>query len=150
MEFQRQAPEGATVKRWREGDDHVEDRHGGQEKDEQEHAQVEIIRSGSFEDSGLRDVATHHGPALEVHGCVEPKDIDAWEAGSKERAHPRKENRTRVNSGLPSGTRPHSTCLCHIMLTCQRQKMPLSTTQALCINSAFPSLMHILPFPPLL
>lgn len=110
MEFQRQEPEGATVKRWREGDDHVQDGHGGQEEDEQKHAQVEIIRSGSFEDSGLRDIATHHGPALEVHGCVESKDIDAWEAGSKERAHPRKENRTRVNSGLPSRTRPHSTC----------------------------------------
>lgn len=143
MEFQRQEPEGATVKRWREGDDHVQDGHGGQEEDEQEHAQVEIILSGSFEDSGLGDVATHHGPALEVHGCVESKDIDAWEAGSKERAHPKKENRAQVNSGLPCRTRPDSTCLFHIMLICQRQKMPLSTTQALFINNACPSSIHV-------
>lgn len=123
MEFQRQEPERATVKRWREGHDHVKDGHGGQEEDEQEHAQVEIIRSGSLEDSGLRNIATHHGPALEVHGCVESKDIDAWEAGSKERAHPRKENRTVINSSLHSRTRSHSTCLFHIMFTSQGQTM---------------------------
>lgn len=27
-------PEGPTIKRWREGDDHVQDWHGGQEEDE--------------------------------------------------------------------------------------------------------------------
>lgn len=90
--FQRPEPEGATVKRWRQRHDHVQDGHGGQEEDEQQHAQVEVIRSGSFEDPGLRDVATHHGPALEVHGCVESKDIDAWEAGGEEGAHPGKTN----------------------------------------------------------
>lgn len=115
MEFQRQEPERATVKGWWEGYDHVQHRHGGQEEDEQEHAQVEIIRSGSLEDSGLRNVATHHGPALEVHRCVESKDIDAWEAGSKERAHPREENRTLINSSLHSRARSQSTCSFHIM-----------------------------------
>lgn len=82
------ATEGATVERWWEGHDHVQDGHGGQEEDEQQHPQIEVIRSGSFEDPRLRNVATHHSPALEVHGCVEPKDIDAWEAGSEEGAHP--------------------------------------------------------------
>lgn len=88
MRFQRQEPEGATVERWREGYNHVQDGHGGQEEDEQQHAQVEVVRSGSFEDPGLGDVATHHGPALEVHGCVESENIDAWEAGGEEGAHP--------------------------------------------------------------
>lgn len=92
MKCQKQEPEGATIKRRWEGYDHVQDGHGGQEEDEQQHAEVEIIRSGSFEDPGLRNIATHHGPALEVHGCVESQDVDAWEAGSEEGAHPRKKN----------------------------------------------------------
>lgn len=100
MEFQRQEPEGPTIKGRREGHDHVQDRHGGQEEDKQEHPQVEIIRSGSFEDPGLRNVAAHHGPALEVHGRVESEDIDAREAGGKEGAHPRKKNSTLLSSSL--------------------------------------------------
>lgn len=114
-------PERATIKRWWEGHDHVQDGHGGQEEDEQEHSQVEVIRSGSFEDPGLRNIATHHSPALEVHGCMEPKDIDAWEAGSEEGAHPRKKNRTLVTMELHS-TRSPSICLFYLVFVCQRQK----------------------------
>lgn len=36
-------PEGATIERWRERHNHVQDGHGGQEEDEQQHSQVEII-----------------------------------------------------------------------------------------------------------
>lgn len=148
MEFQRQEPEGATVKRWREGDNHVQDGHGGQEEDEQEHAQVEIIGSGSFEDSGLRDVATHHGPALEVHGCVESKDIDAWEAGSKERAHPRKENRIRsIQVFIPEQGHTAPVCFTSCLFAKSR-KMPLSNTRALFINNVCPSSIYLLPSPP--
>ena len=86
-----ETPEGPTIKGWWEGDDHVEDGHGGQEEDEQQHAKVEVVGSGSFKDSGLRNIAAHHSPALEVHGCVEPEDVDAWKARGKEGAHPRKE-----------------------------------------------------------
>lgn len=81
-------PEGSTIKRWRERDDHVQDRHGGQEEDEKQHAKVEVVGSGSFKDSGLRNIAAHHSPALEIHGCVEPEDVDAWKARGKEGAHP--------------------------------------------------------------
>lgn len=128
--LQRQEPEGATVERWWEGHDHVQDGHGGQEEDEQQHPQIEVIRSGSFEDPRLRNVATHHSPALEVHGCVEPKDIDAWEAGSEEGAHPGKKNRALLTLELHAPTKSHSLYLFYIMLICQRQKMclPLSIT----------------------
>lgn len=88
--YKHHRPEGTAVKRRWQGHYHVEDRHGGQEEDEQQHAQVEIIGSGGFEDPGLRNVAAHHGPALEVHGCVESKNIDAREARCKEGAHPGK------------------------------------------------------------
>lgn len=83
-------PEGPTIKRWREGDDHVQDWHGGQEEDEQQHAEVEVVGSGSFEHPGLGNIAAHHSPALEIHGCVETEDVDAREARSEEGAHPRR------------------------------------------------------------
>lgn len=106
-------PEGPTIERWREGDDHVEDRHGRQEEDEQQHAEVEVVGSGSFKDSGLGNIAAHHSPALEIHGCVEPEDVDTWKARGKEGAHPRKESEhCSIPSPMPSCPRPaHFTLL---------------------------------------
>lgn len=90
LKYQR--PERPTIKRRWEGDNHVQNGHGGQEEDEEQHPKVEVVGSGSFEDPGLGNIAAHHSPTLEIHGCVESEDVDAWEARSKEGAHPRKES----------------------------------------------------------
>lgn len=155
VELQRQEPEGATIKRWREGYDHVQHGHGGQEEDEQEHSQVEVIGSGSLEDPGLRNIATHHSPALEVHGCVEPKDIDSWQAGGEEGAHPRKTNRALLTTELPFLTKSHRAYLFYILLVCQEQKMychfqshkPLMLMN---LTNLFPSPAHIFTIFPII
>lgn len=74
---QASVPEGATVKRRRNGDDGVDGRQGGQEEDDQQHGHVKVVGARGLEDSFLWHITAHHSPALQVHGHVEPEDIQS-------------------------------------------------------------------------
>ncbi len=81
-------PERSTVKGRGDGDDGVDGRQSGQEEDDQQHGHVEVVGARSLEDSFLRHITAHHGPALQVHGHVEPKDVQGRQAGGIESTHP--------------------------------------------------------------
>lgn len=85
-------PEGSTVKGGRDGDDGVDGRESGQEENNQQHGHVEVVRARGFEDPFLRHITAHHGPALQIHGHMEPEDVQSWQAGGIERTHPGGEN----------------------------------------------------------
>lgn len=82
-------PERTAVKRWRDGDNGVDNRQRGEEENEQQHGHVEVVRSRGFEDSLVGNIAAHHSPTLQVHGSMQTDDIDGWEARCVKRAHPR-------------------------------------------------------------
>lgn len=81
-------PEGSTVKGRRNGDDGVYGRQSGQEEDDQQHSHVKVVGARGLENSFLRHVTAHYSPALQVHGHVEPQDIQGRKAGGIERTHP--------------------------------------------------------------
>lgn len=86
-------PEGSTVKGGRDGDDSVDGRQSGQEKDDQQHSHVEVVRTRGFEDPFLRHITAHHSPALQIHGHVESEDVQSWQTGGIESTHPGGENK---------------------------------------------------------
>lgn len=61
-------PEWSTVKGGRQGHDGVSHRQQAEEQDQQQKSHVKVIRLGCFEDSFMRDIATHDSPALKIHG----------------------------------------------------------------------------------
>lgn len=61
-------PERSTVKRGRQGHDGVSHRQEAEEQDQQQKSHIKIIGLGGFEDSLVRDIATHDSPALKIHG----------------------------------------------------------------------------------
>lgn len=72
---QASLPEGSTVKGRGDGDDGVDGRQSGKEEDDQQHGHVEVVGARGLEDPFLGHIAAHDGPALQVHGHVEPEDI---------------------------------------------------------------------------
>lgn len=81
-------PEGSAVKGRGDSDDSVDGRKSGKEKDDQQHGHVEVIGARGLEDSFLRHITAHHSPALQVHGHMEPEDVQGRQAGSIESTHP--------------------------------------------------------------